>query len=86
MAPDWAGAISRASREQRGYSGGGPFVDWIVYLSDAIARVGAVQAPSRVERVDGLGSIVVVQDEPVRPGDPAHLERVARIENAISFH
>ncbi len=83
--PDWGGAISRMSREQRGYSDGGPFVDWIVYLSDAIATVAAVPAPSRVERVGRLGSIVVVQDEPVALGGPAHLDRLARVERAISF-
>jgi hypothetical protein len=83
--PDWAAVISRRSRDARNYVVGKPFVDWLIYLSNERApNLKAAQAHT-VERVDDIGWLIVVQREPVDPGNPEHMQRVTAIERALGF-
>jgi hypothetical protein len=83
--PSWAGVYSLDSMNARDFNAAIPFVDWMVYVSDKTCRVHAVPEPSLVQRVDGFGSIVVVQDDPVQPGNPIHLDRVRVVEMALEM-
>lgn len=83
--PDWAGVISQDSGNSRDYIPGIPFVDWMLYLSDKTCPVRAVPEPSFSQRVDDLGAIIVVQAEPVQPGNPVHLNHVRAVERAVGI-
>lgn len=84
--PDWAGVISRASRERRNFQPGVPFVDWMLYLSNQIYSVPEIQQACSVQPVDDLGTIVVVQTSPIEADNAAHVEAVRAVEEALAIH
>jgi hypothetical protein len=83
--PDWAGVISRKSREARNFVPGKPFVDWMLYVSSRLAANPTVPEPSSVIPVDAIGSVIVVQSEPVKADSPTDLQRVKAVETALGF-
>ena len=83
--PDWGGVISRKSRETRNFVPGMPFVDWIFYVSNKLALSPTVPEPSSVKPVDALGSLIVVQPEPVAADNPVHMQRVKAVETALGI-
>jgi hypothetical protein len=83
--PDWAGVISRKSRETRSFVPGKPFVDWMLYVSSRLVPNPTVPEPSSITPVDTLGSVIVVQQEPVKADSPADLQRVKAVEAALGI-
>lgn len=77
--PKWAGIMSKKAMRERDFDGDYPFVDWMVYVP---RRIESVPSPGRVEELNGLGSVVVVQpDPPVGDGaeELARIHQVARL-------
>jgi hypothetical protein len=83
--PDWGGVISRRSRNTRDLAPGMPLVDWMLYLSKKLAPNPIVPEPSSVRAVDPIGSLIVVQQEPVEAENPFHLRRVKAVETALGI-
>jgi hypothetical protein len=83
--PDWAGVISRKSRNTRNFVPGKPFVDWMLYGSNKLMPNPKVPEPSLVIPVDALGSLIIVQQEPVEANNPIHLQRVKAVESALGI-
>lgn len=82
--PEWAGAMSRGAMNLRDFKSKKPFVDWMLYVSKSLMpRVPALPKPSTVRAVDGIGSIIVVQDEPPDPTNPEHVRNIQQVESAI---
>jgi hypothetical protein len=82
--PEWAGVMSSESRETRGAKPGRPFVDWMIYLSDELLpEVPKLKAPARCERIDDLGTLIVVQPEPTDPTNREHLRNIERVQTAL---
>ena len=82
--PDWAAVISRRSMDARNHVVGKPFVDWLIYLGKERAPDLNVPQAHTVERVDDMGWLIMVQRQPVDPGNPDHMRRVTAIERALS--
>lgn len=83
--PDWAGVYSTEAMNARDFNVDVPFVDWVVYISWAKYAHPVVSAPSIVQSIDNLGSLIVVQRDPPVPGDAAHLEKVRAVQRAIGI-
>jgi Immunity protein 52 len=83
--PDWAGVISRKSRETRSFVPGKPFVDWMLYVSSRLIPNPIVSEPSSVTPVDTVGSVIIVQQEPVKADSPADLQTVKAVETALGM-
>jgi hypothetical protein len=83
--PDWAGVISRKSRETRSFVPGKPFVDWMLYLSSRLVPNPNVPVASSATPVGALGSVIVVQQESVKANSPADLQRVKAVETALGI-
>jgi hypothetical protein len=81
--PDWAGLISRASRNARQFTPGSPFVDWMIYLKQTNIDASELPSSASVVSVDGKGTIVITQDAPVDPSDQSHVQNVQAVESAI---
>lgn len=83
--PDWAGVISRTSRNARSFNPALPFVDWMVYVN----QIGIVPAglPARATKMEltGKGTVVIVQDHPIDPSNPADLSNVNAVRASLSL-
>jgi hypothetical protein len=83
--PDWAGVMSKASMDARGFKAGEPFVDWMVYVSKSLRLNGMkIDAPASILPVDNLGLIVVTQCDAPDPTGPSDLQNVRRVEAALA--
>jgi hypothetical protein len=78
--PNWAGIMSKKAMRERSFDGDNPFVDWMVYVPRKIA---SVPAPGRVEKLNGLGSVVVVQPHPPIGDDDEELARIQQVERLL---
>ncbi len=83
--PDWAGVFTLDAMSMRKFNPAVPFVDWMIYVNNKLAINLNVPEPSVVRPVDRIGSLVVVQQEPVEADDPAHLQRVKVVEAALGI-
>lgn len=80
--PEWAGVISRASRDSRPFDS--PFVDWMVYVNHRDVDQSKLPSTAYVHVIDRLGTIVVVQDRPIDPANPIDLSNVKKVSAAVS--
>lgn len=80
--PDWAGIMSNRAVSQRNFDAGHPFVDWMVYVPRSVETM---PPPARVETVEGLGSIIVVQPDPPTGERPEELSRILRVERILAL-
>jgi hypothetical protein len=64
---------------------GPKYFDWMVYVSNRLAPNPTVPEPSLVKPVDALGSLIIVQPEPVEADNPVHLQRVKAVEAALGI-
>lgn len=78
--PNWAGIMSKKAMHERDFDGDNPFVDWMVYVPRKIA---SVPSPGRVEELNGLGSVVVVQPDPPVGEDHEELARIRQVERLL---
>jgi hypothetical protein len=83
--PDWAGVFSLDAMNKRNFKPTAPFVDWMLYVSNKLVPNPRVPGPSLVKPVDAIGSLIVVQQEPVEAGNPVHLQRVRTVETALGI-
>jgi hypothetical protein len=74
--PAWAGVMSRQAMSARGFNAKHPFVDWMVYVPWTVDKV---QPPSSSIKLDGLGSIVLVQPIPPSGEESEEIQRTRRI-------
>lgn len=81
--PQWAGIISRASRNARPFTPGAPFVDWMIYLSELGSAPSKLPASASVVSVDDLGIIIITQEYPIDANDQSHVQNVQAVEAAI---
>jgi hypothetical protein len=82
--PDWAGLMSSKGRDMRHAKPGQPFIDWMIYLSDELLpEVPKLKPPARCERIDDLGTLIVVQPEPTDPTNRDHLQNIERVQTAL---
>jgi hypothetical protein len=79
--PKWAGIMSKKAMRERDFNGDYPFVDWMVYVPRSVK---AVPLPSRVEVLKGLGSIVIVQQDPPVCDDAEELALIRRVERLLA--
>lgn len=78
--PAWAGVMSKRAMRERSFNARHPFVDWLLYVPRALPNL---PAPSTVETLEGLGSIVSVQ--PSRPtGVEAELTHIRQVEAVLA--
>lgn len=78
--PQWAGIMSKKAMRERDF-GGGPFVDWMVYVPRSVE---SVPSPGRVETLNGLGSIVVVQPDPPVGDGGEESSRIRQVERLLA--
>lgn len=78
--PDWGGIFSSEPVRYEEFDPRTPIVDWMVFIPRII---DSVPPPSTVMQLEGLGSVVIVQDHPPLGDDPAHLRIIDRIERII---
>ena len=78
--PNWAGIMSKKAMRERDFDGDNPFVDWMVYVPRKIA---SVPSPGRVEELNGLGSVVVVQPDPPVGEGHEELTRIRQVERLL---
>jgi hypothetical protein len=64
---------------------GPKYFDWMLYVSNKLMPNPKVPEPSLVKPVDALGSLIVVQQEPVEAENPVHLQRVKAVEVALGM-
>lgn len=83
--PEWAGLISRRSREARSFTPGAPFVDWMTYLNHFKIDASKLPSSASVMRVDEQGVLIVTQDAPVDASDHIHAQNVRAVEAAIGI-
>lgn len=82
--PDSGGVMSYAAMKAKDYKVPVPFVDWMFYVRHKLApQIPPLPPPARVQDVDGLGTIIVVQDEPPDHANPEHLRNIERVEAAL---
>ena len=82
--PAWAGIMNHNTVGARKFKGGGPFVDWMLYLSkNQVPQVPSLPQPANVQQVGKLGSIIVVQKEPPDPTNLEHLRNIEQVEAAL---
>jgi hypothetical protein len=79
--PKWAGIMSKKAMRDRKVIGVYPFVDWMVYVPRSVP---AMPPPSRVEVLEGLGSIVVVQPDSPTGDSAEELSLIQRVESLLS--
>lgn len=79
--PNWAGIMSKKAMRERDFDGDNPFVDWMVYVPRKIA---SVPLPGRVEELNRLGSVVVVQPDPPVGEGHEELARIRHVERLLS--
>jgi hypothetical protein len=83
--PDWAGVISRKSRNSRSFNPELPFVDWMVYVNQiGIVPVGLPATATKME-LAGKGTVVIVQDHPIDPSNPDDLSNVSAVSVSLSL-
>lgn len=81
--PRWGGVFSFDALLEQRHDLDTPLVEWLLYLDGDFASVGDLQPPSRVVPVDGIGTIVVVQDTPPGAGRDASREAIAAVEGSL---
>jgi hypothetical protein len=82
--PDSGGVMSSAAMEASDYKLQVPFVNWMPYVSKKVApEFPPMPPPARVQKVDGLGWIIVVQDEPPDVANPEHARNIERVDAAL---
>lgn len=82
--PDWAGVMSIAAINAGAFDAKVPFVDWMVYLSNRfVPQVPLLPPPVTVRKVEKLGCIIVVQDEPPDHATPEHLRNIEQVAAAL---
>jgi hypothetical protein len=79
--PDWAGLITKKAIASRTFEPHRPFVDWMVYVPQLIELAPPA---SRVEVLNGRGSIVVVQPNPPVGDDAEELSRIRQVERLLA--
>ncbi|MEX0977648.1 MAG: Imm52 family immunity protein [Pirellulales bacterium] len=81
--PNWAGVMSEVAMERRKFDGSKPFVDWMLYISNRwLPSAPELKPPASIERLPA-GTLIIVQDEPPDPDDPAHLENIKQVVAAL---
>jgi hypothetical protein len=78
--PDWAGVISKASRNARAFNPAMPFVDWMFYINRIGIDRAKLPTAATASEIEGKGTVVIVQDRPIDPaneGDLANANAVA---------
>jgi hypothetical protein len=81
--PDWACVASDEAMSRRRFAATRPFVDWMLYISDArLPNVPVLKAPASVQRLSG-GTLIVVQPEPPDPENRAHLAHIKQMRDAL---
>jgi hypothetical protein len=82
--PSWAGVMNSDTRDLLNAKPGRPFIDWMIYLSDDLLPVvPTLKPPARCERVDDMGTLIVVQPEPTDPTNREHLRNIERAQTAL---
>jgi hypothetical protein len=83
--PDWAGVISRFSRNTRPSNPELPFVDWMIYVNRI--GIGPFMLPATATKMEvaGKGTIVIVQNHPIDPSNPADLLNVKAVSGSLSL-
>jgi len=82
--PEWAGIISRPSRNTRPFTPGFPFVDWMIYLNCLNIVPSRLPSSASFVEVDDQGGVVITQDVPVDANDQIHVQNVQAVEFAIA--
>lgn len=83
--PDWAEIHSTEASRVCPFDAHIPLVDWMVFVSRKVRQVRAIPPPSSLVRIDDLGCLIVVQDEPVRTGSSADMANVRRVQRALGI-
>jgi hypothetical protein len=82
--PDTGGVMSLTAIRATDYRLQVPFVNWMVYVSNTVVpELPPMPQPAGVQKVDGLGSIIVVQDEPPDVANPEHARNIERVDAAL---
>ena len=64
---------------------GPKYFDWMLYVNNKLIPNPNVPEPSLVKPVDAIGSLILVQQEPVEADNPIHLQRVKAVGAAIGM-
>lgn len=83
--PDWAGVISRTSRNARPFNPGLPFVDWMIYVNQIGIVPLVLPATATTMELAGKGTIVIVQNHPIDPANAADLSNVNAVSASLSL-
>ena len=84
--PDWAGVISRASRNARPCNPALPFVDWMFYINRVGFDRGKLPAAATAFEIERKGTVVVVQDRPINPASQIDLANVNAVARMFGFN
>ncbi|MDZ4782702.1 MAG: Imm52 family immunity protein [Planctomycetia bacterium] len=81
--PDFVTVFSNQAQSSRPFAY--PFVDWMFYLPDRKYDLPNSIPAAHVERLDDLGTIIVVQEEPPDPANPEHTRNIERVRDALGL-
>lgn len=83
--PDWAGVISRATRDSRPFNPAVPFIDWIFYVSRTGLASRSLPATVSTCELPGKGTVVILQDRPIDPANPTDLSIVNAVTDSLNI-
>lgn len=84
--PDWAGVISRTSRNSRSPNPASPFVDWMVYINRPGINYSSLPSAATTSNIGGRRVVVVVQDRPINPASQADVENADAVATLLGVN
>jgi hypothetical protein len=84
--PDWAGVISRISRNSRSPNPASPFVDWMVYINRPGINYSSLPSAATTSNIGGRRVVVVVQDRPINPASQADVENADAVATLLGVN
>ncbi|NVJ21733.1 immunity 52 family protein [Myxococcus sp. AM011] len=83
--PDWAVAMSEAYRTMDARQDEADmWLGWVTYLARSRGKVPPLPAPVRIERVEDLGTLIVLTPERFTVANPEHMALARRVRELLA--
>ncbi|XXF77562.1 immunity 52 family protein [Myxococcaceae bacterium GXIMD 01537] len=83
--PEWAVVVSHALRDELSKSAAlGTYVGWMTYLSDHRGALPVLPAPTQVEPVEAMGTLITLSPERLESTNPEHVALALRVQELLA--
>jgi hypothetical protein len=82
--PDWATFNSAELREALNIPLSEPQIGWLTYISSARGSVLPLTSPSRIQTIDGFGTLIITTEERFSSERTDHVEAASRVKAAVN--